>query len=367
MPRASRERPGNTVTVTFSQGAAFPDIRVLEYSNVDPTNPFDGRATRVGERGDGEQRERDDDGGPEVLVGAGMTQGAFSGAGSGYSKRIITNPDGDIAEDRVVATAGSYSATAPVSGAWLMQLAAFKGAGSAPAPTSTASNTATATSTASNTPTATNTANTPTATNTVSVAPPRPRRRTPQQPPTRPTATGTATPTNTAGSATATGTATSTPSQTPTKTPTPRTPAYVQGTSTDPQTAPSSVAVGYGQAQTAGDLNVVVVGWNDTTATIKTVTDSAGNSYQVAAPLGRANGMSQAIYYAKAIAGAASNTVTVTFSQGAAFPDIRVLEYSNVDPSSPFDGSATGSGSAATASSGNLTTTGDRRCWWERG
>jgi hypothetical protein len=49
---------------------------------------------------------------------------------------VITNPDGDIAEDRVVSTAGSYSATAPLGGAgpWVMQMVAFKGMSSAPPP-----------------------------------------------------------------------------------------------------------------------------------------------------------------------------------------------------------------------------------------
>ena len=58
-----------------------------------------------------------------------MTSGAFTGAGSGYTKRIITSPDADIAEDRVVTSTGSYAATAPVNGTWLMQLATFRAAG----------------------------------------------------------------------------------------------------------------------------------------------------------------------------------------------------------------------------------------------
>ena len=47
-------------------------------------------------------------------------------------------PDGDIAEDRVVTAVGSYSASAPLSsaGPWVMQMVAFRAAGS-PAPTPT--------------------------------------------------------------------------------------------------------------------------------------------------------------------------------------------------------------------------------------
>jgi hypothetical protein len=118
------------------------------------------------------------------------------------------------------------------------------------------------------------------------------------------------------------------------------------------------VAVTYASAQTGGDTNIVVVGWNDATATIGTVTDSAGNTYQVAVALARANGMSQAIYYAKNIVASASNTVTVTFSPSAAFPDIRILEYKNLNQTAPFDVGSTSSGTAATANSGNASTTG---------
>ena len=43
--------------------------------------------------------------------------------------RLITSPDGNILEDRVVTAAGSYSATAAVNGAgWVMQLVAFRAA-----------------------------------------------------------------------------------------------------------------------------------------------------------------------------------------------------------------------------------------------
>ncbi len=44
---------------------------------------------------------------------------------------MITTPDGDIAEDRIVTAVGSYSASATLSGAgaWVMQMVAFKAAG----------------------------------------------------------------------------------------------------------------------------------------------------------------------------------------------------------------------------------------------
>ena len=133
---------------------------------------------------------------------------------------------------------------------------------------------------------------------------------------------------------------------------------FVQVNSVTPQTNQSTVTVPYLQAQGAGDLNVVAVGFNDTTSTITSVTDSAGNVYQLAAPLTRGSGLSQAIYYAKNIhaAAAGSNAVTVQFSGAAAYVDVRAAEYGGLDPVSPLDTSASASGSGATASSGNLTT-----------
>ena len=132
--------------------------------------------------------------------------------------------------------------------------------------------------------------------------------------------------------------------------------AFVQVAAATPQAPQSVVTRSYLQNQTGGDLNVVVVGWNDTTSTITGVTDSAGNSYALAVPLARGSGISQAMYYAKNIAGGA-NTVTVTFNQPAAYVDLRVAEYGGVDRVSPLDGSASMAGNTATASSGNLATT----------
>ncbi|HEV2500517.1 MAG TPA: choice-of-anchor D domain-containing protein, partial [Terriglobia bacterium] len=46
---------------------------------------------------------------------------------NGFTQRLLTSPDGDIAEDEMTTTAGSYAATAPLSsGAWVMQMVAFR-------------------------------------------------------------------------------------------------------------------------------------------------------------------------------------------------------------------------------------------------
>ena len=129
---------------------------------------------------------------------------------------------------------------------------------------------------------------------------------------------------------------------------------FVQVKAATPQTASSSVAVTYSAAQTAGNLNVVEVGWNDTTSSVNTVTDSRGNSYVLAVGPTRGTGLSQSIYYARNIV-SGSNTVTVTFSKAAAAVDVRALEYSGLDPVSPLDVTAGAAGTGTTGNSGAAT------------
>jgi glucose/arabinose dehydrogenase/chitodextrinase len=139
----------------------------------------------------------------------------------------------------------------------------------------------------------------------------------------------------------------------------PATPAFVQVNSATPQTNQSTVFIPYAGAQTGGNTNIIAIGWSAAGSNITSVTDSAGNPYQVAAPTARGTGLSQAIYYAKNIAAAAAgaNGVTVTFNAAVKFADIRILEYSGLDANAPFDVSRTASGTSALADSGAVTTT----------
>jgi hypothetical protein len=121
--------PGaNSVTVKFSVASAFPDIRILEYSGLDTTSPLDVSAGASG-------NSTTASGGPvtttyanDLIIAADVIQTGTPAAGIGFTKRIITNPDSDIVEDRVVTAIGSYTATAPVSPSaqWLIQVVAFK-------------------------------------------------------------------------------------------------------------------------------------------------------------------------------------------------------------------------------------------------
>jgi hypothetical protein len=120
------------------------------------------------------------------------------------------------------------------------------------------------------------------------------------------------------------------------------------------------VTEAYPLAQLAGDLNIVVVGWNDVSASVKSVTDSAGNIYALA--IGPTRGtrgpakLSQSIYYARNIVGGA-NTVTVTFTKPALYADVRIAEYQGLNLQNPLDVAVGKTGTSTSASSGAKTTT----------
>jgi chitodextrinase len=134
---------------------------------------------------------------------------------------------------------------------------------------------------------------------------------------------------------------------------------FIQVNAATPQTSQAVVATVYTSAQTAGNLNVVAVGWNDTTAQVTGVTDSRGNTYVRAIGPTVRNGLgTQSIYYATNIAAAAAgaNTVTVTFNAPANYVDVRIAEYRGIDNSNPVDVVVGASGSGTTSNSGSVTT-----------
>src|SRR5882724_3575648 len=136
--------------------------------------------------------------------------------------------------------------------------------------------------------------------------------------------------------------------------------AFVQTNYATPQSPVSSVSVPFTGAQSAGNLSVVVVGWNDTTAQVVSVTDTKGNAYQLAVgPTTVAGALTQSIHYAKNIAAAAAgaNTVKVSFTVAAKYPDIRILEYGGMDSLSPVDVTASATGTTATSSTPPAVTT----------
>jgi len=138
----------NTVTVKFSTAANYPDIRILEYRGLDTNNPLDVATGAAGNSATSDSGAVTTTNANDLLVGANTTFSSTAAGGTGYTRRIITNPDGDLAEDMLVTTTGSYHAMATLTraAAWVMQLVAFKAAGAAPTPTAPANLTATAAS-----------------------------------------------------------------------------------------------------------------------------------------------------------------------------------------------------------------------------
>jgi hypothetical protein len=129
----------------------------------------------------------------------------------------------------------------------------------------------------------------------------------------------------------------------------------VQVNAAVPQSDQSTVSATFAQSQTAGNTNILAIGWNDATSDIASVNDSAGNTYSVAADTARGDGVSQAIWYAPGIVGG-DNTVTVTFTGAVPYADIRIAEYAGLDQANPFDSAASATGTDGTASSGAVTT-----------
>jgi hypothetical protein len=138
-------------------------------------------------------------------------------------------------------------------------------------------------------------------------------------------------------------------------------PAFVQGTFVNPSTPLNAVTAAFTDAQAAGDLNVVIVGWRNSSSLVLSISDTAGNSYTLAVgPTRLFRTAAQSIYYARNIAAApAGNAVTVRLAPAAPFADLRILEYRGLDGASPVDVVASGAAfSGSTAAATSIVTTG---------
>lgn len=348
----------NVVTVRFNE-AVDPDVRIAEYAGVNAASPVDVVATGIG---DGTI-----DGVPETNSGPVATTNAFDllvaadsggvtdvGAGDGYTNRVAGNPHDEMLEDQLVDATSTYYATTDgfTGGAWVMQMVAFRmgtsgGTGPsivelAPAsgmPATSVNITGVNFGSTTGTVKFNGTSATP-----ISWAPNLIKVNVP--------------PSATTGNVVVTASNVASNGVSFTVQP------FVQGNdNAEPTTTPTSgttVAVPYTAPQTAGDLNVVAIGWPDTSATITSVTDSLGNTYSLAVgPTVQSNPPAQAaIYYAPNIraAGAGANSVSVTFSLSEV-PDIRIAEYSGLSTTSPLDVSAASYASGTLCDSGFATTT----------
>lgn len=360
---------GNTVTVTFDALTWWREIRVLEYHGIDTTSPLD---TWVGATGYGTSMNSGSLTTASVneLLVAGNNSTTVTVASDPYFNQRLSGTN--LAEDHTVATVGTYSANAAQgrNGEWIMQMVAFKGAGTSvdtQAPTSPSGLSANVISTSRIDLSWT------ASTDNVGVVQYRVERCqgvgcSNFQQIAAPTGTTYVDEDLTASTSftyrvraaddvpNLSGYSSTVSATTPTPDPVQ---GYVQSAWNTPSGAVSSTTVTYAGVQTAGDLNVVSVGWNGSTH-IQSVVDSAGNTYTLAAgPTVRTDCCAMATYYAKNIAAAAAgtNTVTVTLDGPTWFLDVKILEYSGLDASSPLDTWVGAHGNGTAMSSGSLTTT----------
>src|SRR5207244_2312391 len=108
----------NIVKATFASAASSPDLIVLEYRNADTLNPLNathaqsGTGTLTPSSGQATNITQG-----ELLIGAGMTNKLFTAPGSLYTQRALVAKAKNIAEDRIVTSAGAYDASATLSDA----------------------------------------------------------------------------------------------------------------------------------------------------------------------------------------------------------------------------------------------------------
>jgi hypothetical protein len=354
----------NTVSVTFNTAVLYPDVRVVEYSGADKANPLDVTAAAAGTGLASTSGVASTTSLDELIFGAGTTFNSYY-PGNGFTQRVLTN-FGDIVEDATVASTGSYSATATlrVSAPWVTQMATFRGqSSSTPAFTVGGISPSSGPASGGTSVKITGTGFLPGATVTfggiagTNVARPDGNTITVTTPSHAAGAVNVVVANGIAQSGTLTNAYTYIAAP-----PTGgggggggATVRFVQVKSATPHPTSTSVAVTYSAAQTAGNLNVVEVGWNDTTSSVSSVGDSRGNVYVLAVGPTRGTGLTQSIYYATNIVGG-SNTVTVTFNKAAAVVDVRALEYSGLDTANPLDVTAAAAGTGTTANSGAVTT-----------
>ena len=114
--------------MTFSTAAASPDIRILEYSGADPASPVDVTSYGSGNTATSSTGSATTTNATDLLFGANLVVSSTTGPGSGFTTRLLTSPDGDIAEDLMVTATGTYSVSAPLSSSnfWIMQMVAFR-------------------------------------------------------------------------------------------------------------------------------------------------------------------------------------------------------------------------------------------------
>jgi len=120
----------NTVTATFSSAInQFAVVYIHEYSGMDTINPLDVSTVATGTTKAMNSGSVTTTNANDLIFGAGASSSTVNATGTGFTTR--STGSGNRTEDKNVASAGSYSATATQnSNMWVMHMVAFKAGGS---------------------------------------------------------------------------------------------------------------------------------------------------------------------------------------------------------------------------------------------
>jgi hypothetical protein len=116
----------DTVTAAFKTATtSFGVLYVHEYAGINTASPVDVTASASGSSATLNSGSVTTTGANDLIFGAGASDNTVTAGGSGFTPRSLAF--GNITEDRVAATSGSYNATANHNGKmWGMQLVAFR-------------------------------------------------------------------------------------------------------------------------------------------------------------------------------------------------------------------------------------------------
>ena len=112
----------DTITVTFSANSGS-EIYISEYTGIDPNNPVDVLANASGSAGAVSSGNATTTVAGDVIFGFCIGDWVCT-AGSGFAAR--SNLNGNLVEDKLAGSAGSYAATGTANNGWTMQMVALK-------------------------------------------------------------------------------------------------------------------------------------------------------------------------------------------------------------------------------------------------
>jgi len=113
----------DTVTINLSANSAWIELYLTEYSGVDQTNPIDAQAGASGTAGAVSSGNATTTVAGDVIYGYCVGDWVCT-AGSGFTARSTFN--GNLIEDQIAGSPGSYAATGSATKGWTMQMVALK-------------------------------------------------------------------------------------------------------------------------------------------------------------------------------------------------------------------------------------------------